>query len=567
MSTWGGTGTKQTMGINDVGESHILSHVHYTGRAERVSVVIVDDRSSNRNILTRLADELGQDVRVTAFASPSDALDAVTRTQPDLIITDYKMPEMDGGAFVRALRHTDHGFDVPIIVVTAYEDVQYRYDALKAGASDFLLTPVDRHEFVQRGRNLLTMRRQQKILDRRAKARERRQRMKAQRRERELNFNETKFRLVVNSLPALIRAVDARGRVTFANRYHETIFGLDPETMAGRAVNAVLPPADAARHVDANARVRETGTYVSFEETIDDGASCRTFLTSKVVLADGSDAAPMVLTISIDISAQKRAEEQAAAAKELAQRANTAKTEFLAKMSHELRTPLNAILGFADITRQELLGPLGNDTYRTYKEDIHASARQLLRLIDDLLDVSKLELGRLETHSETVAPGQLAEQAIHRQTQGFGPDRATVELAVDPALTHARTDPMRLDQILTNLLSNALKYTPRDGHVLVRIGHARIHDSGLRVEVADDGPGMSQDDVEIALGHFGRLRHGHEPETGGVGLGLPIARDLATALGGWLTVDSALGRGTTVIAELPDLDGNGAQTDAHRGDD
>jgi len=552
--------------MNEVDANHVPRKAGDEPPRDTVSVVIVDDRSSNRNILTRLADELEADVRVTAFASPSQALDAIAHWQPDLIITDYKMPEMNGGAFVRALRDTAQGFDVPIIVVTAYEDVQYRYDALQAGASDFLLTPVDRHEFVQRGRNLLTMRRQQKILDRRAKARERWQRMKAQRRERELHLNETKFRLVVNSLPALIRAVDTGGRVTFANRYHATIYGLDPDDMAGRPVSEVLPTADAARHADANTRVRAAGNHVSFEETIDTGEAHLTFLTSKVVLADGGDAAPLVLTISIDISAQKRAEQQAAAAKELAQRANTAKTEFLAKMSHELRTPLNAILGFADVTRQELFGPLDNEYYRTYQEDIYASARQLLRLIDDLLDVSKLELGRLETRAEAVTPAEIAEQTVRTQTESWPADRAAVDLAVEPGPARMRTDPMRLQQILTNLLSNALKYTPPDGHVTVRLGPARTQPVGLRLEVADDGPGMSRDDVEIALGRFGRVQHSDDHETEGVGLGLPIAHDLAEALGGGLTVDSARGRGTTVAVELPDLADDARRAAASHGD-
>lgn len=106
--------------MNDVGQSHATPQVDDARRCDGVSVVIVDDRPSNRGILTRLAGELGQDVRVTAFASPFRALEAVRRAQPDLIITDYKMPEMNGGAFVRELRRTDHGFDVPIIVVTAY---------------------------------------------------------------------------------------------------------------------------------------------------------------------------------------------------------------------------------------------------------------------------------------------------------------------------------------------------------------------------------------------------------------------------------------------------------------
>ena len=125
---------------------------------------VVDDRVTNRNILAKLASSLSEDIAVRAFAGPTSALEWATNTTPDLIITDYKMPDLDGAEFVRRFRKLPLCFDVPVIVVTVYEDRDFRYRALEAGATDFLISPVDHHEFRTRVRNLLTLRRQQEII-------------------------------------------------------------------------------------------------------------------------------------------------------------------------------------------------------------------------------------------------------------------------------------------------------------------------------------------------------------------------------------------------------------------
>jgi len=523
------------------------------GLLGRASVVVIDDRATNRSILKKLAHELAEHVEVSAYGDVDEALAAVVSEPPDLLITDYKMPKLNGAEFVRQLREAPKCFDVPVIVVTAYEDKQFRYDALRAGASDFLLTPVDRLEFVQRGRNLLIMHRQHQELTRQAKARERRLQMANRLRERELRFSEEKFRLVINTVPALINATDADGHLAFVNTHHAELFGLDPSEAVGAAMTSMFPEDYADRHAKANRRVLESGESLTFEEMVEGRGGGRTaMLTSKAPLVDAEGQIANVVTVSVDISERKRAERELADAKDTAQRANRAKTEFLANISHELRTPLNAVLGFADVARRELLGPIGSTQYRDYQEDIYASASQLLNLIEDLLDVSKLELGRIEPKPERVDIPATIEHEVRSHREEAKHHDITVTSAIADDVGELVTDPVRFRQILTNLMSNAIKYTTAGGAVTVEAS-VRPDGGGVRCVVADSGPGMNADEIEIALSRFGRLGRAITHDRPGAGLGLPIAADLARLLGGTLDIDSAPGNGTRVIVDLPNM--------------
>lgn len=519
--------------------------------ARPVSVVVIDDRATNRSILVKLAEHLAERASVEAYADARQALDAVIGAPPDLVVTDYTMPGINGAEFVRRLRESEAARDVPVIVVTAYEDKQFRYDALQAGASDFLLTPIDRLEFIQRGRNLLTMRRQQMQLQQQAEARERRLAVETRLREQELRFSEEKFRLVVNTLPALISAVDRHGRLAFINTYHANLFSLDPGDAVGCALADISPADYADRHATVNAAVFETGAPVTFEEVvktvIDDQ---QILLTSKAPLRDVAGRIANVVTVSVDIGTQKRAERELAAAKEIAQKANHAKTQFLANVSHELRTPLNAIMGFADIARKELLGPIGSARYREYQEDIYSSASHLLALIDDLLNVSALELGQLRANPEPTDVQAEIGAALRAVEADAAIRNLKLSSRIADGFTTVVTDPVRLRQIAFNLLSNAVKYGTEGG--CIEIALQRGAEGRMRLTVSDDGPGMTAEEVEIALSRFGRLGNATTQKRPGTGLGLPMAGDLARLLGGTLTVHSEPGRGTCVTVDLPD---------------
>jgi len=261
-------------------------------------IVVVDDNNTNRLIFSRLASSIKDDSLVEVFSDPGSVLDWVVTHSPDLVITDYKMPGMDGADFIRYLRSLPSGADVPVIVITAYDDREFRLRALDAGATDFLQSPVDHQEFVTRGRNLLNLGQQQKLTRGRADDLARELERSERSRETAIRDNRTRLIQVIDTIPALISAVDEDGQRVFVNRYGA---GLLPAREPG------LPPP--AQNPDEH--VFATGIPIlGFEEEIvDRRGQCRTFLTSKFPLRDGSGAVRNVLTTSFDISERKRAEQ------------------------------------------------------------------------------------------------------------------------------------------------------------------------------------------------------------------------------------------------------------------
>jgi two-component system, cell cycle sensor histidine kinase PleC len=191
-------------------------------------IAVIDDRVTNRNILTRLAASVEEGLSVQAFASPAAALDAFDAgLLPDLIVTDFNMPGMDGASFVRALRGRAELAEVPIIVVTVYQDREFCYRALDAGATDFLLSPVDHLEFRARARNLLTLRRQQLLLAERAADLERALST------RRVDAPEDPLQRTLDAMSAAVSVVDARGRLVLVNRAYERLLGVSRETALG----------------------------------------------------------------------------------------------------------------------------------------------------------------------------------------------------------------------------------------------------------------------------------------------------------------------------------------------
>jgi signal transduction histidine kinase len=225
-----------------------------------------------------------------------------------------------------------------------------------------------------------------------------------------------------------------------------------------------------------------------------------------------------------------------------------AKSQFLATMSHELRTPLNAIIGFAEMQVLEVFGPLGDARYRGYARDILGSGRHLLELINDVLDIAKLDVGHLELQEEETDLVDLIDGCtamVRRQAEDAG-----LRLKVDLPKTLPRVviDPRRINQVLLNLLSNAIKFTPRGGEIRAA---AFESDAGLVVSVVDTGIGMAPEDIPTALERFGQVDSRLSRAYEGTGLGLPLAKQLIELHGGTLEVESAPGRGTTVTVLVP----------------
>jgi signal transduction histidine kinase len=228
--------------------------------------------------------------------------------------------------------------------------------------------------------------------------------------------------------------------------------------------------------------------------------------------------------------------------------ASAAKSAFLAAMSHELRTPLNAVIGFSELMLSEALGPIGNPKYIGYVGDIRKSGTHLLALINDILDLSRMEAGNASLTEERVKLATITAQAIQMIQPQARSGKITVAMTADPCLSDISADPRRMKQILLNLLSNAVKFTPEGGRVAVRLAQS---ESGTEIAVSDTGIGIAAADIPRALEAFGQVDSRLARRFEGTGLGLPLARELVELHGGTLALESAVNVGTTVTIRLP----------------
>jgi PAS domain S-box-containing protein len=325
---------------------------------------------------------------------------------------------------------------------------------------------------------------------------------------------------------------------------------MDAETMAGRNpnMNGAIHPEDRAlitEHIRRRLAGEETISRYEFRLQRPDGTIVWVDTAAALVQWDGQPASLSWLT---DISRRKRMEEELIKSKDAAEFANRTKTEFLANMSHELRTPLNAIIGFAEVIKDQMFGPVGFGKYADYAKDIHSSGRHLLDVINDILDLSKLEAGKLELRESEVSLQHVAEECLTLIRDRAGKSKVRLIGEFEPNVPPLLCDERTVKQVLLNFLSNAIKFTPPGGQVT--LGIRRVVD-GVAITVADTGIGMSKDEIAIALSAFGQVDSKLARKHRGTGLGMPIAKSLIELHGGTMTVDSTPKVGTTMTATFP----------------
>lgn len=275
----------------------------------------------------------------------------------------------------------------------------------------------------------------------------------------------------------------------------------------------------------------------------------RHILWHNKALRDPQGTVISILSSGQDVTRYRRQQETLRQAKNEAEFANRAKSEFLANMSHELRTPLNAIIGFSDMMRMQALGNLSYDLYKEYLDDIHASGEHLLALVNDILDVAKIEAGQLELHEEKFSLSDISESAL-RLTRPRATERGIkLNANLGTTLPELRADRRLVKQMLLNLLTNAVKFSHAGGEVSLA---AHVNGSGeLCLLVSDQGIGMAPDDITRALSPFAQVGRGTFAEHEGTGLGLPLTKGLVEAHGGRLDLKSTIGQGTTVTLHFP----------------
>jgi PAS domain S-box-containing protein len=356
--------------------------------------------------------------------------------------------------------------------------------------------------------------------------------------------------LILGAAADGIFGVDAEGCVTFANPAASRMLGRPLEDLIGRDATDLLRAPDGSRTELPIAATLADGLPRQLERIEIRGAGHLPLPVQLAVTPIPRRLSSLrAVVVFHDISAQIAAQRGLRRAAEEAEAASRSKSNFLAHMSHELRTPLNAIIGFSEVMSAETLGPLTHPHYREYAHHILTSGHHLLSLINDLLDLSKIEAGKLELWEETVELVPLIERCrvfVIETAESKG-----IALALRPAadLPDLHCDARKLKQVLVNLLSNAVKFTPSGG----RIDLEAKPDSagGVVFRVADTGIGIAAEDLEKVMSPFGQVHEALNRDIEGTGLGLPLSKALVDLHGGRLSLESELGKGTTVTVELP----------------
>jgi len=364
--------------------------------------------------------------------------------------------------------------------------------------------------------------------------------------QRAVRTTEESFQSIFVAAPLSLVLIDPTSyRIIQANNAALELFGLSGEEASRIDARKFFVDEEMKRRLSETAAGGRPRGPVEVRLLGGEGTVIWAHITAALVRFQGQAALLVGLQ---DVTARRKEAEALREARDQATEASRSKSEFLANMSHELRTPLNAIIGFSEALERELFGPVGNPRYREYAEDIHDSGVHLLNLINDILDLSKIEAGHFKLHEDETDLDAVVASACrivrHRAQQAA----ISIEVAMPKPSLSLKADERALKQILINLISNAVKFSADGSTVRVE---ATVQPGRLRIAVIDRGIGIAEADIPKALAPFtqvdGTLSRTHE----GTGLGLPLAKHLTELHGGMLMIESAPGEGTTVYVDLP----------------
>ena len=359
------------------------------------------------------------------------------------------------------------------------------------------------------------------------------------------------LRSILDTATDGVVVIERDGRIASLNRSAEALFGYETRDLVGAPFGDLFAPESQRAALDYLDGLSLNGVASVLNDgrevigRVREGGLIPLFMTMGRI-ADGTDKFCAVLR---DITQWKRAEEDLVNAKREAERASSAKSDFLAKISHEIRTPLNAIIGFSEVMMDERFGPVGNERYRQYLKDIHASGGHLVSLLNDLLDLSKIEAGKLDLTFDSVDLTALLQQCVAIMQPQANRERIIIRTSLLPTLPAVVVDERSIRQIVLNLLSNSIKFTGAGGQVIVSTALTERGEAVLRVR--DTGIGMSEKEIETALEPFRQLATSTRWGSGGTGLGLPLTKALVEANRATFTIKSAVNAGTLVEITFP----------------
>ena len=346
--------------------------------------------------------------------------------------------------------------------------------------------------------------------------------------------------------------LDAAGRILSLNVPAERLFGYHQNEIAGESLLMLLAPQS---HPETTARLESLSRSGDVEAAFRplqvvgrdrDGASIPLALTLARI---GPAEAPQFCALARDLSRERETERRFITARDAADAASAAKTDFLAQVSHEIRTPLHAILGFTEVMLEERFGPIGNERYRDYLKDIHASGAHVMSLADDLLDLSKIEAGKLELAFAAVDANSVIRECVSLMQPQAARERVIMRVSLHDRLPRVMVDERSLKQIMLNLMSNAVKFNEPGGQVIVSTAVDATGQAVIRVR--DTGVGMNENEVGLALTPFSQVGKGGAK--GGAGLGLPLTKALVEANKAEFSIKSRREQGTLIEIAFPNI--------------
>jgi PAS domain S-box-containing protein len=367
---------------------------------------------------------------------------------------------------------------------------------------------------------------------------------------RRLQNENQELRAILDTATDGVLVLDRGGRVLAANRSAEALFGYDAADFSEIGFGDLFAPESRRSVTDYLERLAR-GAAAGILETGRDaiGRVKRGGLIPLYVTIGRIEDGEKFCAVLRDVTAWKRTEEELINARQQAERASTAKSEFLAKISHEIRTPLNAIIGFSEVMIDERFGPVGNERYAQYLKDIHSSGGHLISLLNDLLDLSKIEAGKLELNFVSVNLNDLVQSCVAIMQEQANKERVIIRTSLPANLPQIVADARSVRQIALNLLSNSIKFTGAGGQVIVST--AINDDNEIVLRVRDTGVGMSEKELQTALEPFRQLATAARWGSSGTGLGLPITKALSEANHARFRITSQVDTGTLVEVAFP----------------
>ncbi|MBV5263464.1 PAS domain-containing sensor histidine kinase [Pinisolibacter aquiterrae] len=356
---------------------------------------------------------------------------------------------------------------------------------------------------------------------------------------------------IVDTATDGVLILDASGLVLSANTAAEVLFGVERRAMVGRPLTERLAPESrrsAIDYLDGLAANGVASVLNDGREVI--GAVAPEGLIPLFMTIGRVSSGPVAKYCAVlrDITQWKKSEEELTSARRRAEEASIHKSDFLAKISHEIRTPLNAIIGFSELMLDERFGPVGNERYKDYLRDIHVSGSHIMSLVNDLLDLSKVEAGKMDLRFEAVPLADVVSECVAMMQPQANRERIIIRSSLPAGVPPVVADSRSMRQVVLNLLSNAIKFTPAGGQVIVSI---TAEDNGeVILRVRDTGYGMSDKELQTALEPFRQL-HTTRSRAGGTGLGLPLTKALTEANRAVFRIDSTVGQGTLVSIAFP----------------